>query len=741
MKRKEKVLSYIRSPEYIPLKISELMIVLDVPAEDTDELIKILDELCTEGKILKTKRGKYEANKGAKVVTGKIVCNPYNFFAYLIPDEETEEKVFISGDYLNTALHGDRVSVKVDGFSQKFSRYEGKVATVLERANQTVVGVIKKQKNGYYQLRPDSPRIYTNIRISEENIGNAQVGDRVISQTIKFTPEAEGIVINILGDANDLKTNTDAILFTENIQTEFSEPALLQAESISDKVLEQDLSDRLDLREKLIFTIDGDDARDFDDAVSLETLPNGNYSLGVHIADVTHYVTENSPLDSDAFKRGTSVYLPDRVIPMLPEKLSNGICSLNPNVDRLTLSVIMEISPDGRVIGHELQKSVINSKERMTYSKVTELLTVRNTKLLDRYAHLVPTLKEMEKLSLALRNRRQDRGSIDFDFPEAEIKLNKKGEPYDIVRAERGISHKIIEDFMLIANETVAEYAFWAEIPFVYRVHEPPTAENMRSFQQFISAFGVGIKEKFSDDEPIHPKTLQQVLSTVKGMEEEHMIAVFTLRSLMKAEYKAECLGHFGLAAKYYCHFTSPIRRYPDLAIHRILKAFISGKSLDAYERFAVEASKHSSETERKAEFVERDARDLMKTYFMSMYIGYVFEATISSVTDFGFFAELENTVEGLVRMENLKDDFYEYDENRRVIVGRHNGVTYKIGDKIEIAVARCDIMTRQIDFIPAEDATMSDIDALQKQVNKKKKEQRKKIKKSKNPTSRKRKR
>ena len=728
MDRKEKVLSYIKSKEYIPLKSEELAAVLGVPQDDIPQLDKILSELCDEGKIFKTKRKRYEPNTNAKTVVGRISCSAHGFFAFLIPEEDGACDLYISGDRLNNALDKDLVLAQIDkkdGISQK---PEGHVIKILEHANTSIAGTVKRKKNNVFIIHPDSPKLYTNIETAPEDMLDAEVGSRVIVEITKYTPDICGKVTKIFGNADDIKSNIESVIFSEGISEEFNEDTLTEAENTPQKVTDADILGRLDIRNLLTFTIDGDDARDFDDAVSLEMTEGGNYRLGVHIADVTHYVKENSALDKEAFARGTSIYLPDRVIPMLPKKLSNGICSLNPHEDRLTLSVFINFSQNGEMLSHELVKSVICSKERMTYSDTAALLENPSKELLSKYEYLIPTLRQMKALSDIIRKKRVERGSIDFDFPESEIKVNDLGEPIDILPEKREISHKIIEDFMLSANETIAEYAFWAEIPFVYRVHEPPTFESMRDFQKFISSFGIGIKGKFSETEPIRPKALQQVLDKVKGMDEEHMISVYTLRSLMKAEYKPENLGHFGLAAKYYCHFTSPIRRYPDLAIHRILKDFLDGKNLDKYEKFAEEAAKKSSDAERHAQDIERDVDDLLKTYYMSRYIGYIFDAKISSVTDFGIFAELENTVEGLIRLENIKDDYYIFDSENRTLTGRDSGKIFKIGDSVEIAVARCDLALRRVEFIFAENATMDDIDKLQKREYKHKREREKKI-------------
>lgn len=552
---------------------------------------------------------------------------------------------------------------------------------------------------------------------------DAKPGDRVLTGITGYEKDSKltGRILKILGDATSLKSNIDAILFTAGIQQEFAPETLEQAGNISQEISPADLEGRLDLRDKLTFTIDGSDARDFDDAVSIDILDNGNYSLGVHIADVTHYVTPGSPLDKEAFLRGTSVYLPDRVIPMLPVVLSNGICSLNPHVDRLTLSVFMEINKNGDTVSFSLKKSVIRSAERMTYDDAAALLAGTDETLTNRYGTILPILKQMEELAAILHHRREERGSINFDFPESKIIVDDGGEPVSIVRAERKISHKIIEEFMLRANETIAEYAFWSELPFVYRVHEAPDSEKIRDLNRFVSNFGLGVKGKFDQDNPIRPKAIQQLLQAVEGMNEEHMISVYVLRSLMKAEYKPENTGHFGLSAKYYCHFTSPIRRYPDLAIHRILKDFLEeGNIPGKYETFAEKASKHSSEMERTAEEAERDTDDLMKTYYMAQFIGESFPGIISGIMNFGIFVELENSVEGLIRLENMKDDFYVFDENQRLICGERTGRTYRIGDSLDVTLVNADILSRAIDFIPTRDATEKNMDAMRRKSHRK---------------------
>ncbi len=541
-------------------------------------------------------------------------------------------------------------------------------------------------------------------------MGAADIGKRVSVEITEMSPAGKlhGRVLAVLGESGSLKSMIEGIIISNNIKQEFDAVTLEAARLAPTEVCEKDIEGRTDLREKLIFTIDGDDARDFDDAVSLEILDNGNYCLGVHIADVTHYVREGSPLDIEAYMRGTSVYLADRVIPMLPEKLSNGMCSLNPNVDRLTLSVIMELDKNGEVINHTLTKSVIRSKYRMTYNKATAIIEETDKELAEKYSELVPVLKQMAELSEILIKMRSERGAIDFDFPETRVVVDEDGKPIEIGETERGVSNRLIESFMLCANETVAEYAFWSELPFVYRIHEAPSTDKLTAFNRFIRPFNLQIKGRIDNDEPIHPKALQVVLDAVKGTPEERMVSLEMLHSLMKAEYNEENKGHFGLAAKYYCHFTSPIRRYPDLLIHRILKAFIDGELADEqYKHFKSivgEAAANSSDREVDAEHTERDVDDLMKTAYMSNYVGEVFEATVANVTGFGMFVELPNTVEGLIRVENMDGDYFVYDEQASVLRGERTGVTYKVGDSVLAVLVSADIETRKIDFILEKD-------------------------------------
>ncbi len=710
MDRKQRIYEYIKSENYIPMSSQNLMIMLDVPKNDTDEFTKILDELCVEGKIFLTKQKKYMAiTSGCATVSGTLDCAISGFFGFLIPDDKNEEKVFIPGIKHQGALHGDRVLVGIEN-AQKGSDIsrEGIVLRILERKNEILTGVITdKRKSGYFVVKPDNARIYSHIYIAPEDMNSAQIDDRVSLRITHYGKNHDvfGAVEVILGKSDSLKGLIEAIIISHNIKQEFDDQTIREALKSPQEITDGDTKNRVDLRDKLIFTIDGDDARDFDDAVSLDILPNGNFALGVHIADVTHYVKMGTALDNEAFLRGTSVYLADRVIPMLPQRLSNGICSLNPHVDRLTLSVTMEIDKSGNVVSHRLENTVINSKERMTYNNANAILD-GDTKLCDAYSHIVPTLQKMAELAKILENKRDKRGAIQFDFPETQIICNEFGKPVDIKKSERGASNKIIEEFMLCANETVAEYAFWADIPFVYRVHESPSEEKLNAFNSFIKPFGLSLKARYSDENPLHPKELQKVLEEALGTPEENMIAMTMLRSLMKAEYKTQNLGHFGLAARYYCHFTSPIRRYPDLTIHRILKSFIDGKDTSQYVQFVSDSAHHSSETELTAEYAERDVDDLMKAAYMSMNIGKSYDGVIRHLSNSGIFVELENSVEGFIAVENLTDDYYDYNKDSFMLKGRHTSNEFRIGDLVCVTLMRSDIVTRRIDLVLEQDAT-----------------------------------
>lgn len=735
MTGKEKILAYMQSKEYIPLKFAELCTVMDVPAEKREEFADALCALEENGEIIQSKKGRYAAaEKSENKAVGKLSCSMRGFFAFLIPDDGTED-IYVNGDGLNGAYDGDRVIVQIENKQTNGGKREGYVVKILKRGNTSFTGVVGKKEKGYFHIKCDSERMYSKICVKPEDMLDAVAGERVAVEIVKYDSDGRvfGVVTKNMGDARALSGNVEAIIYAHGIDEEFADDVLCETENMPNRVYKRDMADRLDLRDKIIFTIDGETARDFDDAVSVEILGNGNYYLGVHIADVTHYVTEGSATDRSAFERATSVYPADRVIPMLPTKLSNGICSLNPRVNRLTLSVFMEIDKSGAIVCHKLCKSVIRSAERMTYDDVTALLEGGNEKLNKRYDYIIPDLKIMAELAEILQKKRMERGSIDFNFAESKVIVNDIGEPVDIVKVKREVSHRMIEEFMLAANETIAEYAFWAELPFIYRIHEVPDGEKIDEFNRFILNFGVQIKGRYDDGEPLHPKALQQVLEKVKGTPEEYMISTYLLRSLMKAKYSPDNKGHFGLAAKYYTHFTSPIRRYPDLAIHRILKEFIDGKlsgeRLADLRNFVSEAALNSTEKQSEADNCERDVDDLMKAVYMSQFIGDSFEGVISSVTAFGIFVSLENSVEGLVRVENMSKDYFEYNDALKRFEGRRTSTVYKVGDSVEVVLVRTDFMTRQIDFVLSEDATAQNVDRINRKAERRKAEKEQELK------------
>ena len=703
MDRKERLLSYFNSPGYVPLKLRELKVVLDVPEEDSEEFAKIINALESEGKITISKRGRIVPEiQNKNLCAGILSCNISGKFGFLI--REDEEDVYINLRDMGGAIHGDRVRVKITGSYN--GKPEGSVVKVLERNKSTIVGVVVTKRGKLLRVRPDDKRYFFDIGVFEADSMAAKTGDRVAIENLRTSADGKlwGKVSAILGGADDLSSLIESILIENKIKTEFDSETLNQAEGINSDVSYTG-DDREDLRGETIFTIDGELARDFDDAVSIKKTDNG-YLLGVHIADVSEYVTENSPLDTEAFERGTSVYLPDRVIPMLPEKLSNGVCSLNPGVDRLTLSVFMDIDFNGNVAINRLVKSIIRSKERLTYTDINKLLSEGDKELEERYNHILEDLKDMETLAAILRKKRFDRGAVDFDFPESEIVTDEDGVPVEVRPVDRGVSNRMIEEFMLAANETVAEFAFWAEIPFIYRCHEAPTEEKISAFMAFLKPFGLSIKGKIDENNPVKPKAFEQIIDKVRGSAIERIISKTMLRSLMKADYRPENLGHFGLAAKYYCHFTSPIRRYPDLVVHRSLKRLIEGSNTP-YGGTA-SAAKHSSEREIAAELTERSCDDLMKAAYISNFIGMDFEGTVSGVTGFGMFVELDFGVEGLVRLENMTEDYFVCSEETQTLTGERTGKKYAVGDRVSVLVAKSDIVSRKIDFVLSQDVNRS---------------------------------
>ncbi|EGD49759.1 ribonuclease R [Ruminiclostridium papyrosolvens DSM 2782] len=702
--RKERIVAFMRDKAYKPLLFKELLMVLDVPEKDIELFTQVIDELEEEGRIFKTHGKRYGVPTRLNLVTGRIQGHERGY-GFLIPDDELMEDVFIPADSLNGAMHNDRVVARVNKKSSTDRRMEGEIIRILKRANTTLVGTFENSMSFGFVV-PDNKRISGDIFVSKSEFQGAKKGQKVVVEILKY-PEArrnaEGRIIEIIGDRNETGVDILSIIKSYNLEEDFPEDVLNQANSVSETVTEEMIQGRRDLRGLRMVTIDGEDAKDLDDAVSIEILENGNYRLGVHIADVTNYVTENSPLDIEALDRGTSVYLVDRVIPMLPRKLSNGICSLNPHVDRLSFTVIMDIDKNGRVYNHEIFESVINIDERMTYTNVYKILADNDQELIKRYSHVAPDFYKMQELALILRKKRFQRGAIDFDFDEAKVVLDEKGRPIDVKRYEITIANQIIEEFMLACNETVAEHFFWTNTPFVYRVHEDPDEEKIHNLNEFLYNLGYSIK----GINKIHPRALQDLLEKVKGTRHERIISTVMLRSLQKARYSNESTGHFGLAAKYYCHFTSPIRRYPDLIIHRIMKLYLKGgmseEKIRQLEGILPEIAKQCSERERGADEAERESEDLKKVEYMKAHEGEIFEGIIANVTSFGMFIELDNTIEGLVRMSSMEDDYYNYDEAHYCLVGERTRKIYRIGDTVKVILAKADISARKIEFILVE--------------------------------------
>ena len=696
MTREERVLAYINNEMKTPLKPEELAVVLDVPQEDMAEFNMLLFALLEDCLIVETKRGKIAPLSTQNLVNGKFIGNERGFGFVETGDEKD---VFISAEHTNGALHGDTVLARVTNESDEGRRAEGEVLKIIKDTEQKIVGRIELVGENAF-ISPIFKKFGKDFFVRSKNINGAKEGDMVVAQLTvrgndKKKPEAK--VVATIGNVSSPGVDILAVLESQNVRYEFPEEVKEIAKTVPKEIDDWSIAGRLDLRHEQIITIDGDDAKDLDDAVCVKKLENGNYELGVHIADVSHYVAYKNPFDEEAYKRGTSIYLADRVVPMLPEQLSNGICSLNQGVDRLTLSVIMEIDTNGKVVDHKIAESVINSTARMTYSAVTAILEGDNEKR-EKYAHLVDHIEKMNELRKILNKQRNARGSINFDFDEARIVLDENGKPVDVVKRERGISNNIIEEFMLIANETVAEHFFWLNIPFIYRVHEEPNTDSIKEFAKFIAPFGYTIKHS---NGVVHPRELAELIKKLAGKKEEIIISGVMLRSLMKAKYSQENAGHFGLSSKYYCHFTSPIRRYPDLAIHRIIKATLNGElNEEKATEFVNKAAKHSSEAELAAVEAERTVEDMKKAEFMQNFLGEVFDATISNVTSFGIFAALENTIEGLIRFADLTDDYYVYDEAHRQITGERTGKVFKPGDSIKIQVARADAMSGKIDFV-----------------------------------------
>ena len=696
-KRKKLICELVHDDMYVPMKEKELAAFMQVAKAEREEFKRVLDALLAEGKIQVTSKGKY-IKQDENILIGTFIGNSRGFG--FVEIEGREEDLYVPEDMTNNAFHMDKVQVKlVPG--KRGKRQEAVVCKILEHGSRQLVGTYEKSENFGFVI-PDNGKIASDIFIPKECSKGAVNGHKVVVELTSYGDERhkpEGKIVEIIGHIGDPGVDIMSIVRGFDLPMEFGEKVLNQAARVPDEVQEADMAGRMDLRDVQMVTIDGEDAKDLDDAVSVSK-EGSIYNLGVHIADVSNYVQENSALDWEALNRGTSVYLVDRVIPMLPHKLSNGICSLNQGVDRLALSCIMKIDDKGNVVDYQIAETVIRVNRRMSYTSVKKILEDHDEAERKEYEELVPMFELMEELAAILRRKRHSRGSIDFDFPESKIILDAEGHPIDVRPYERNVATKIIEDFMLIANETVAQHFFWLELPFVYRTHDNPDPEKITKLSTFLTNFGYYIKTSQDD---VHPKEVQKLLDKIEGTPEEMLISRLTLRSMQKAKYTVECSGHFGLACKYYCHFTSPIRRYPDLQIHRIIKEQLRGrlveKRIEHYQNRLPEVAKHSSDTERRADEAERETDKLKKAEYMEDHIGEIYEGVISGITSWGVYVELPNTIEGLIHVSKLPGDYFYYDENTYEMVGQDTGKKYRLGEQIKVCVDSVELNEKVIDF------------------------------------------
>jgi len=703
----QELLDFMRETAYKPMTYQELEKHFGIEnAEDFKTFLRMLTEMEQDGKILLTRTQRYGVPERMNLLRGRLQGHPKGF-AFLIPDEPDHPDVYIHANDMKGAMNGDIVLVRVTAGSEGSQRMEGEIVRIARRAVTEVVGLFENHESFGFVV-PDDKRINKDIFIKQENFKGAVSGQKVVARIVQY-PEgrsaAEGEIVEILGHKDDPGVDILSIIRKHGLPESFPEDVMAEAEAAPNAISEEEIAaqGRRDLREKTIVTIDGEDAKDLDDAVNVERLENGNWLLGVHIADVSYYVKEHSKLDQEAYNRGCSVYLVDRVIPMLPHRLSNGICSLNPQVDRLTMSCEMEFDPKTlKRVRYDVFTSVIRTRERMTYTNVRKILADEDPEVTARYEDLVPMFREMQELAMGLRTQRMRRGAIDFDFQESKVIVDEQGKPVDIVKRERSMAEQIIEEFMLAANETVAEHFHWLKVPFLYRIHEEPEGDKLMHFMQFAANFGYAVRGKGNS---VHPRALQTLLEEIRGSKEETVISTMMLRSMKQAKYDAESLGHFGLAAEFYSHFTSPIRRYPDLVIHRVIREVLAGGGglpearHEALAARMTDIAQQSSERERVAVDAERDTERLKKAEFMLDKIGEEFDGIISGVTGFGMFVELDNTVEGLIRLSDLSDDYYHFHELHMALIGERTSRVFRIGDEVRIRVARVNMEEYTIDF------------------------------------------
>lgn len=701
MEKQELILNFMKDENYTPMKAKEMAMILGVPKKEYNQFLDIIRYLEENYKIVKNRKNRYRLI-GENFVEGIYRKNQRGFGFVKIDDREDE--IYIAKEDSLNALNGDRVLIEITEEQNKVKRAEGKIKKIIKHEKETVVGTFQESRNFGFVV-PDDKAFGTDIFISKGKFLNAKNNQKVVVKITKYPQKgknAEGEIIEVLGSIDEAGVDMLSIIKEYDLPAEFPENVIEEAKNYGDKIDAKDIQNRIDCRQDVIFTIDGEDAKDLDDAVRVIKLKNGNYRLDVHIADVSYYVREGSLLDKEAQIRGTSVYMLSRVIPMLPKELSNGICSLNAGQDRFTLSCSMEINNKGEVVSAEVYKGIINVTERMNYHDVQKILDKSDEKVLKKYEKYIGNFELMAELAEILKKKRLEQGYLNLDIPESKIDLDENGKVISIGKYETSFSNEIIEQFMLSANETIAEKFYWLEAPFIYRVHEDPDIEKVKELNKFLYNFGLKIRIV---NEKIYPKEVSKILEEIKGKEEEKVVSTLILRTLKIARYEAENKGHFGIASKYYCHFTSPIRRYPDLFIHRIISKYleenyvVSDKFIEDFKQKAIDRARMSSEREKVATKAERDSEDMKKAEFMQDKIGQEYEGIVSSVTQFGIFVELENTVEGLIRFENLGNEYFIYDEDRKRLIGENSNKVYKIGDKVKIRVISANKLLRQIDF------------------------------------------
>lgn len=701
MEKQELILNFMKDENYTPMKAKEMAMILGVPKKEYNQFLDIIRYLEENYKIVKNRKNRYRLI-GENFVEGIYRKNQRGFGFVKIDDREDE--IYIAKEYSLNALNGDRVLIEITEEQNKVKRAEGKIKKIIKHEKETVVGTFQENRNFGFVV-PDDKAFGTDIFISKGKFLNAKNNQKVVVKITKYPQKgknAEGEIIEVLGSIDEAGVDMLSIIKEYDLPAEFPENVIEEAKKYGNKIDEKDIQNRIDCRQDIIFTIDGEDAKDLDDAVRVIKLKNGNYRLDVHIADVSYYVREGSLLDKEAQIRGTSVYMLSRVIPMLPKELSNGICNLNAGQDRFTLSCSMEINNKGEVVSAEVYKGIINVTERMNYHDVQKILDKSDEKVLKKYEKYIGNFELMAELAEILKKKRLEQGYLNLDIPESKIDLDENGKVISIGKYETSFSNEIIEQFMLSANETIAEKFYWLEAPFIYRVHEDPDIEKVKELNKFLYNFGLKIRIV---NEKIYPKEVSKILEEIKGKEEEKVVSTLILRTLKIARYEAENKGHFGIASKYYCHFTSPIRRYPDLFIHRIISKYleenyvVSDKFIEDFKQKAIDRARMSSEREKVATKAERDSEDMKKAEFMQDKIGQEYEGIVSSVTQFGIFVELENTVEGLIRFENLGNEYFIYDEDRKRLIGENSNKVYKIGDKVKIRVVSANKLLRQIDF------------------------------------------